>query len=292
MVEDPHYKPSDTGFNLGINFGASFTYYQQNPNAPRGFEGFVQAWDPVAGKQVWRGESNQGPTGSVLATAGGLVFQGGGSSQEFRAYDAKTGAKLWSMSAQTAVLAGPISYELDGKQYIAVNVGGNQQGGYYAPNYSRLLVFALGGKAQLPPNKEYVPPPLDPPPATAAAAVVESGRSRYSQYCAICHGEEGQARGNASPDLTRSAMLHSQEAFDAVVLTGALVERGMGNFSDSLTAEDTQAIRAFIIARANELKNAPPAPPFGFGAPPPAQPAQQRQQSSQPGQVEQPHVEQ
>jgi len=284
MVVEQNYKPSDTGFNLGINFGASFTYYQDHPNDPRGFEGFLQAWDPVAGKQVWHGESNQGPTGAVLATAGGLIFQGSGSGQEFRAYDARIGTKLWNMQAQTAVLAAPISYELDGRQFIAVNVGGNQQGGYYAPNYSRLLVFALYGKTQLPPNKPYTPLPLNPPPATAAAAVVDAGRGRYSQYCSICHGEEGQSRGGAAfPDLTRSAMLYSQESFDTVVLQGALVERGMGNFVDSLTANDTQAIRAFIIARANDLKNNPPAPPPGFGGPPPGQ-----QQNTQ---VEQPHVD-
>ena len=288
MVADPNYQPSDVGFNLGINFGASFTYYAENPKAPRGFEGFVQAWDPVAGKQVWRSESNQGPTGSVLATAGGLIFQGSGSGQEFRAYDARTGDKLWSMQAQTAVLAGPISYELDGQQYIAVNVGGNQQGGYYAPNYSRLLVFALNSKVQLPPVQEYIPPPLDPPPATAAAEVVNAGRSVYSQFCAVCHGEEGQTRGGGvSPDLTRSPMLHSQESFDTVVLWGALTERGMGSFGEALKTEDTQAIRAFIIARANELKNAPPP---AFGAPPAQQQQTQAQQQNE--QVEQPHVEQ
>lgn len=273
MIENPDYEWSDSGFNLGINFGASFTYYRDNPDEPSGFEGYLQAWDPVAGKQVWRSESNDRTTGAVLATAGGLIFQGGGSNQEFRAFDAVSGEKLWSMQAQTSVLAGPISYELDGRQYIAVNVGGNQRGGYYAPNYSRLLVFSLNGGAELPPVQEFTPRPLDPPPATASADMVDKGGDRYSQYCAICHGEDGQTRGSASPNLTRTPMLHSQEAFDTVVLQGALKENGMVSFADSLTPEDTQAIRAFIIARANELKNAPPAPPFGM---PPARTEQQQ----------------
>ena len=148
-VQDPTYVPSDTGFNLGIDL-SSGTYYQTHPNAPRGFQSFLQAWDPSTGTRVWRGESSSGPTGGALATAGGLVFQGGGSSQEFRAYDAATGTKLWSTQARTGVFAGPISYEVDGRQYVAVTVGSGASSPS-APNLSRLLVFAPNGTAQLPP---------------------------------------------------------------------------------------------------------------------------------------------
>jgi quinohemoprotein ethanol dehydrogenase len=257
-VEDPKYAPSEVGYNLGIDFGARFTYYIDHPNVPHDFVGFLQAWDPVAGKQVWRGEMNAGPTGGALATAGGLVFQGSGSGQELRAYDAATGEKLWTMQVQTGVFAGAISYELDGGQYIAISVGGDQTGGYYAPNYSRLLVFALNGKAQLPPVKEYIPRPLAPPPATAAPEVVQVGREKYSQYCATCHGESGQSRGGTFPDLTRTPLLHTQEGFDAVVLNGVLAGKGMASFARVLKPEETPAIRAFIIARANEMKNVPP----------------------------------
>ncbi len=275
MVEDAKYAPSDVGYNLGIDFAAPFTYYRDKPNVPRDFVGFLQAWDPLTGKQVWRGEANQGPTGGALATAGGLVFQGGGSSQEFRAYDARSGEKLWSMDAQTGITAPPISYELDGQQYIALSVGGQQMGGYYAPNYSRLLVFGLNGKAQLPPAQEFTPRPLDPPPATAAPEVVQTGRERYARYCAACHGENGQTRGANFPDLTRTPLLHSQEGFDQVVLKGVLAEKGMASFAAVLKSEDTQAIRAFIVARANEIKNAPP-PGAPSGPQPPRQAHEER----------------
>ncbi len=162
------------------------------------------------------------------------------------------------MDAQTGVLAGAISYELDGTQYVAISVGGNQMGGYYAPNYSRMLVFSLNGKAQLPPTKEYVPRPLDPPPATAAADVVKTGSGHYSQFCAACHGDAGQTRGATFPDLTRTPLLHSQEGFDQVVLRGVLSNNGMASFEKVLKAEDTQALRAFLIARANEVKKSQP----------------------------------
>jgi outer membrane protein assembly factor BamB len=148
-VHDPNYVQSDTGYNLGIDLSGG-TYYQTHPNAPRGFVSSLRAWDPVTGAQVWQGESNAGPTGGALATAGGLVFHGGGNSQEFRAHDAATGAELWSTQARTGVFAGPISYEVDGRQYVAVTVGSGAQSPS-APNLSRLLVFALNGNMQLPP---------------------------------------------------------------------------------------------------------------------------------------------
>ena len=148
-VHDPSYLPSDTGYNLGIDLSGG-NYYQTHPAAPRGFVSSLQAWDPTTGARVWSGESNVGPTGGALATAGGLVFQGGGSSQELRAYDGASGAKLWSTQTRTGVFAGPISYEIDGRQYIAVVVGSGASTPS-APNLSRVLVFALNGTAQLPP---------------------------------------------------------------------------------------------------------------------------------------------
>ena len=267
MVEDPKYKPSPVGYNLGIDFAAQFTFFRDHPDAKRGFTAYLQAWDPVAGKAVWKSEHNDGPTGGALATAGGLVFQGGGSAEEFRAFDAKTGEKLWSAKTQTAVIAGPITYEVDGQQYVAASVGGNTLGGYYAPNYSRLLVFALNGSVQLPPTKEFTPRPLAPPPATASAEDVQAGKERYARYCSTCHGENGQTRGANFPDLTRTPLLHSQEGFDQVVLKGILSSKGMASFASALQPQDTALIRGYIVARANELKKAPPMP--GFGPAPP-----------------------
>ena len=269
MVADPKYKHTDVGYNLGLDFAAPATFYQKNPKEKSGFVGYLQAWDPVTGKQVWKGEENQGPTGGALATAGGLVFQGGGAASEFRAYDAKTGEKLWTFPTQTAVLAPAISYELDGTQYVAVSVGGAVPGGYFAPNYSRLLVFALNAKLALPPTKDYTPPPLDPPANTASADVVAAGGVTYGKYCQACHGENGQTRGSNFPDLTRTPLLHTPEGFDQVVLQGVRSEKGMASFGSVLKAPDTEALRAYIISRANELKNMPqPA------APPPTAPKQ------------------
>lgn len=281
MVSDPHYQRTSTGYNLGLIFGAHMA------GVKSGFSGYLQAWDPVAAKPVWKSEANQGPSGGVLATAGGLLFQGNGSGQapgagaaaagaaeppgahpaahpQLRAFDARTGEKLWSFATQTSVVAAPISYELDGQQYIAVSVGGAVPGGdYYAPNYSRLLVFGLDGRAVLPPTKAYTPRPLDPPPSTAPAEVVKLGQERYGKFCSQCHGDNGQTRGATFPNLTRTPLLYTQEGFDTVVLKGALAEKGMASFADSLTLEDTQAVRAYLIKRANDLKAAPAEGPLG-----------------------------
>ena len=260
MVGDPKYKHQDVGYNLGLDFTAPATFYQKNPKEKSGFVGYLQAWDPVSGKQVWKGEENQGPTGGALATAGGLVFQGGGSASELRAYDAKTGEKLWTFPTQTAVLAPPITYELDGRQFVAVSVGGQVPGGYFAPNYSRMLVFALDGKLALPPARDYTPPPLNPPEITAAPEVVAAGGEAYGKYCAACHGQNGQTRGSTFPNLMITPLLHTQEGFDQVVLQGARSEKGMVSFANVLDARGTEAVRAYIIALANDAKKLVPPP--------------------------------
>ncbi len=260
MVGDPKYKPSDVGYNLALDFAAPMTYYQKNPAEKQGFVGFLQAWDPATGKMVWQGEENQGPTGGAMATAGGLVFQGGGAASEFRAYDAKSGEKLWSFPTQTAVLAGAITYELEGQQYVAASVGGQVPGGYFAPNYSRLLVFALDGKATLPAAQAYTPPPLDPPAATATAEVVTAGGALYGKYCSACHGQSGQTRGSTFPNLMITPLLHTQEGFNQVVLQGARSERGMASFASVVDAAGAEALRAYIIDRAIEAKKAMPPP--------------------------------
>jgi len=263
MVADKSFTPNPVGYNLGLDFTAPFTFYKDHPKEKSGFTAYLQAWDPVTGKQVWKGEENQGPTGGALATASGLVFHGGGSADEVRAYDAKTGEKLWSFKTETGVVAPPISFELDGQQYVAISVGGNALGGYYAPNYSRMLVFGLGGNVKLPPAEPYTPPPLDPPPATASPEQVKAGEQTYAKYCAACHGDRGATRGSNFPDLTRTPLLHSQEGFDMVVLKGIKSQRGMASFASALKPEDTRNLRAYIIDRANDAKKALAAAPPG-----------------------------
>lgn len=252
-----------------IAFGGQIDRDTLKPHNKQANDGWLQAWDPVARKAVW--ESPRGPraTSGVLATGGNLVFMGNSNGNQLFAYNAENGEQLWSFDTQSAVYAAPITFELDGEQYIAASVGGTAQGNYFAPSYGRMLVFKLGGTASLPPNVTYTPPELNPPPSTASADVIARGDAVYAENCAVCHGTNGVQQRSSFPNLTLSPLLYSQEGFDQVVLNGARVQRGMASFADKLSGEDSVAVREYIIARANDVKNNPPAP-GGFGAPPPA----------------------
>jgi PQQ-dependent dehydrogenase (methanol/ethanol family) len=231
--------------------------------------GRLIAWDPVQQKEVWRVERAGQANGGALATAGGLVFQGTGSGS-FTALDATNGKELWSAPTQTGVIAAPITYSIDGEQYVAIMagtgsswalIGGDtNMKGFVQQNISRLLVYKLGGTVQLPAVTPVTPLPMNPPPATASADVVGKGAGLYDAYCSSCHGP-GVIQVGILPDLRRTPYLQTEEAFDSVVLGGARQVHGMANFSSVLKPEDVHAIRAFVILRSNQDKPAAaPAP--------------------------------
>jgi len=117
------------------------------------------------------------------------------------------------------------------------------------------------------------PPPLNPPASTASADVIKLGQDKYNQFCSVCHGQDGVQTRGTFPNLMVTPLLHSQEGFDQVVLQGVRAQRGMASFAEALKPADTKAIRAYIIARANDIKQHP-VPGFG-GPPPPSQPHQE-----------------
>jgi quinohemoprotein ethanol dehydrogenase len=210
------------------------------------------AWDPVKQKEAWRSDVRGGIGAGTLSTAGGLVFQGT-TPGRLVAYRATTGEELWSFEAQTGLVAAPLSYELDGEQYVAMSAGYGLSR-YGQSNRSRLLVFKLGGTASLPPAPP--PPPalvLNPPELTASAEVVERGREAFANNCMVCH-EPPAANRAAFPDLRYSAMLHAPEGFSAVVIGGALQANGMASFRGRVSEDEVQAIRAYLVKRANDVK--------------------------------------
>jgi len=254
------------GQKLSISFAKS-AEMQRRPDAPRINENYLQAWDPVARKEVWRAPIGNGRSGGVLSTAGNLVF-GGTTDNEFAAYRADTGERLWRFDAQTGVMAGPATYEVNGEQYVAVVAGFRQTGNYYAPNYSRVLVFKLGGNAVLPAPTPFVPPELNPPAAFGTAQTVAHGEEVYGRFCSTCHGTDGLSRG-MFPDLRYAGAIQSEAAFKAIVIDGALTPNGMVSFAKAISPEDAEAVRAYIVNRAIDAKRGQPPPP-GAGAAPPA----------------------
>ena len=237
------------GQKLSISLAKGFALFDR-PGVVRLDEGYLLAWDPVRQKEVWRVSFGTGRGGGALTTAAGLVFEGNTQGQEFAAYRADSGRRLWGMAVNTGIVAGPITYQIDGEQYVAVVAGARLQGNYYAPNYSRVLAFKLGGTAQLP---APVAPPAQVLNTTAefgTAAMLERGEEKYNRFCATCHGTDGQSRG-LFPDLRYSAALGSQAVFSSIVLEGALKENGMVSFRTALSPEDAEAVRAYMVARAH-----------------------------------------
>ena len=260
---DKAYTPRRMGNNLGVDFrGNAPASAKAAEEALASVQGRLIAWDPVAQKEVWRVERAGPANGGALSTAGGVVFQGTGMG-DFTALDASTGATLWSTNVQTGVMAAPITYEVDGQQYVAIMAGsggswgmiggeGNIKGNNL-PNISRLLVFALGGTGKLPPAPPRPQRTLSPPPATASAQTVGAGAAAYGAFCGNCHGA-GAVNLGILPDLRYSSALRSPENWRAIVLDGTLADNGMASFSAVLDAPAAEAIRAFVIAQAHAIK--------------------------------------
>ncbi|MCP5146477.1 MAG: PQQ-binding-like beta-propeller repeat protein, partial [Gammaproteobacteria bacterium] len=255
MVMGPaeEYTPRIRRPNTGTGASAPADIWQTQPGAeqlPRGGARLI-AWDPVGKREVWRTPLKGSVGSGTLATAGGLVFSGSPDIDGWlAALDAQTGAELWRASTHAGIVAAPMSYELDGKQYIA-QLAGYGVPGYGNSNGSRLLVYTLGGTATLPPRPEIPPRTLNPPPQTASAEEVEQGRLLFVDNCAMCHETNFGNRG-LFPDLRYSAMLNTQAAFDSVVLQGVRQANGMRGFEGTLNATDTGAIRAYLIDRAHQ----------------------------------------
>ena len=105
-------------FYLGVNFDLGKV-------GPGGHLGGVKAWDPVKQKEVWFNKDPLPYTGGVTSTAGGVLFHGDVKGW-FKALDEKTGKVLWQFNAGSGISAPPMTYVLDGKQYVAVVTGRTQ----------------------------------------------------------------------------------------------------------------------------------------------------------------------
>ena len=220
--------------------------------------GHLVAWDPVQQKEVWRYQQVGPWNGGVLATGGNLVFQGN-LLGEFVAYSADDGERLWAIPTQTGITAGPVTYELDGEQYVSVAVGwgtmiGLLGGPTISPlkmqNKSRVLTFKLGGANSLPVPAEAKPRGLPtPPPQTATAEQVERGHALYAGRCLVCHGLSAIGGGLLSDLRYSSPEIFS--TWDAIVIGGSKGITGMPGYAGVLSMEDSQAIKAYVIDRAN-----------------------------------------
>ena len=219
------------------------------PSVPRpevqGQQGsWLTAWNPVTQKEAWRAPAGAG----TMTTGGNLVFQTEGTN--LVAYRADNGEKLWTGNMGARNTTGPMTYQLDGVQYVAAL--GNQ----------RLVVFSLGGKAELPAVAAAAPLVLNPPPDFGTQAQIAWGKETFTASCAICHDQQARTSTGA-PDLRYSPFLASRDAFRSVVIDGIKQDGGMKSFKGALDTDNVEAVRAHLVNIANDLKANPQ--PAGVG---------------------------
>ena len=234
-------------------------------------EGRLVAWDPVSQAERWSIEEEIATNGGVLSTAGNLVFQGQGTG-EFAAFAADSGRKAWSIQTGSAIESIPVTYSINGEQYVLVPVGWGSGSRLFAPAWTmatpqskrgpaRLLAFKLGGTIPFPTPSDVVPPVPKPPEQTADAKTIHEGATLYRKFvCDGCHcpgldGSGAWVENGAIPDL-RYAPPGVHEQWYAIVLGGTHWDKGMPGFanppkfafpSEHMTVQQADALHAYVI---------------------------------------------
>jgi quinohemoprotein ethanol dehydrogenase len=196
-----------------------------------------------------------------------LVFQGTADGR-FAAYAADSGEKLWEQLVNIGIVAPPVTYGLDGEQYIAVLAGwggggtildaGISAASHY-DNLGRLFVFHLGASGTIPPVPRKAQAFLPPTFGADLTETEQRGQQLFHDTgCAICHGLLAVSSGTI-PDL-RQLDETSHQRFDAVVRGGILRNQGMPGFSDLLTEGDVAAIQVYLQRRSADDGAATPEP--------------------------------
>jgi quinohemoprotein ethanol dehydrogenase len=258
---DPRQTDKPSNWNTGADFSAGVPVVagpEVHKMLRSTLKGRLIAWDPIKQEARWKVEHNNAWNGGVLSTAGGLVFQGQ-LEGEFAAYDASTGDKLWSTDVKSGAASGPGTYSIDGEQYVTITTGWGSAYGLSAgfaydekvpATVGKVVTFKLGG------NQIIADHDFEPIERTAKAdafgdeAMVANGAVHYARNCTVCHGPLAVSSG-VLPDLRWSAITGNETAWDGVVQEGNLASNGMVSFANVLTKEDTDAIRAYVLAQAH-----------------------------------------
>jgi quinohemoprotein ethanol dehydrogenase len=263
-VMDPNYEYKPGTWNTGLPFGSTDGIAQRTDDAYAAgtgpapeTPGALLAWDPLTNKPRWQVNYPFPTLGGTLATAGNLVFHGVGDGH-FYAYRADNGERVWDVDLGVSIMAPPITYMLDGKQYISVLAGWGGAVGLFGVNFSgeykpegRLWTFVLGG------DKNIVPVSGQPLPGVTAIEFDNSpdvqalGADLYGERCAMCHGRN-VAGGGALADL-RYAAPATFDIFHNIVRDGAYTGLGMPNLGAFLNEAEAEAIKQYILGKRAEL---------------------------------------
>jgi PQQ-dependent dehydrogenase (methanol/ethanol family) len=258
-TRDPDFEPIREAWNLGMDI-EGYSKAAETAEIPPAW-GELKAWDPIAQKAAWSVKHPGSFNGGVLSTAGNLVFQGTGDGR-FAAYAADSGERLWEVLLRVGVVAPPVSYAIDGVQYVSVLAGwgggGAIEGGDLDisaagkwENNGRLFTFALDAGEAIPVPATLNPEVASPlPEFSVSAADEERGEALFNTFCLQCHGILAMTSG-VLPDLRYSSLeVHAQ--FQDIVLGGVRTHKGMASFADVLSAEEVRLIQAYVVRRARE----------------------------------------
>ncbi len=217
---------------------------------------YLLAWNPLTRKAAF---SVPGSGGGLLTTAGNLIFQGRpreGVLGTFVALRATDGQQLWSWNAPDAMAGGPVTYLVNGEQYVAVISGTLFYAGTATPRIrhnGRMLAFKLNGSGTLPARPTARPAAQPAFRARKSRARLPLGEAVYNKRCGLCHGFNAVS-SNIVPDLRRSAFLTSPEGWQSVVIGGALTPRGMISWKRFVTPAQAEAVRAYVGEQSRALK--------------------------------------
>jgi mono/diheme cytochrome c family protein len=175
------------------------------------------------------------------------------------AYRANDGKQVWSFDAGTGIMAPPVTYQVDGVQYVSVlagwggpdGLGNDPAWGRVKPGYGRILTFKLGSNVafKAPAFGHKEPPPVPTITVDTSPQIVHQGKLLFADNCAGCHGDNAVA--GPLPDL-RYASATTLKGIEGIVLGGQRAVLGMPSFKKILTAGQVRAIQAYIVARARE----------------------------------------
>jgi quinohemoprotein ethanol dehydrogenase len=238
-----------TGWNTGTVFTGGKDKYPTF--------GKLLAWNPITQKAAWEVPYIAPWNGGVLTTSGNLVFQGT-SDGRFVAYNAETGAKLWEIPTGTGVIAAPVSYEVNGTQYISVAAGwggavGSTNRWSSSQITGKVYTFKIGGKEKMPDFPKRPEQVLVSGVTTKVdAAGIQQGMKLFMNNCFVCHSMPAVEKGGAFPNLgySHKDVIQNLEVY---VLEGAALKQGMPNFKGRLVQDDVEKIKAFIQSMADQV---------------------------------------
>jgi quinohemoprotein ethanol dehydrogenase len=244
--------------NQGVTFSEEIVQLEQGELEREEPGGFLLAWDPVKAAPAWKHKIGDFIFhGGVLTTAGNLVIQARDDGL-LMVYAADTGAVLHEIQTGSSILAAPLSYTVDGEQYIAVMAGyGGGPFAYYPVgsavekygNEGRLIAFKLGGvSVPLPVEVPKLGPIPEPPIISSASGeTLERGKAIFEKACGECHWNTN----GGYPDLRRmTASVHS--IFNEIVLDGVYEPLGMAGFSDILSLDQVDDIYQYLLKISHE----------------------------------------